>query len=207
MDTEPTATNGVLVTPTGSVRGYSSTAVDEYLAAAERERERLNAALAEAKERRAKARASIGLHRVMLSMLLEAQEELQARRAEADAEAAAALQAAEVEADAIVRAARAEVDGVRAPAAPPPLLTEATDPPGSAAPRVIDLPREHRRDMEPDRESAHGGPTDGMQPIASASQFQPVFAASASNDVSGDDYFRYLRGALHDEQPLGPRHD
>src|SRR5215813_9209404 len=85
---------------------YARQAVDDFLTAATAERERLELTIAEAKARTDRARAVIGMHRVMVSMLLETQHELDALREAADREAQAIVSNAEEDARAIVQAAR-----------------------------------------------------------------------------------------------------
>ncbi|MCU1457413.1 MAG: hypothetical protein JWL73_1505 [Actinomycetia bacterium] len=156
------------------VRGYQRAAVEEFLAAAEAERARLNALIAEANDRAARARAAVGMHHVMVSMLLETQEELARRRTEADQRAAEILAAAEAEALAIERA----------PAAIAPAMTVSPPTPVASAPTGV------------------------YEPPAA-----PEFAAMAprlqsdtrDDDGEADRFFEFLRRALHDEEPLGPR--
>jgi hypothetical protein len=66
---------------------YTRRTVDDFLAAAATERDRLRAEIAAAEARERRARASLGVHRVMLSMFLETQREIAKIRADAEAEA------------------------------------------------------------------------------------------------------------------------
>ena len=84
------------------VRGYSRAEVDEFLAAVAVERSRLEAEIAEATERINRARSAIGMHRVMVAMLLETQQELSALRSEAEAQARQIVADAEREAAALL---------------------------------------------------------------------------------------------------------
>jgi hypothetical protein len=203
---------------TDAVRGYSRATVDEFVAAADAERVRLKAAIAEAKERQAKSRSVIGMHRVMLAMLLEAQEELHSRRRDAEAAAEEVLRRADAEAEAILAAVHSTPTYVAEPQFVPsnmtPPVPEAviaaelavalpTDTPvepiaahGDAL--VIDLQQEHRREGEvPTRNGV-------------AAARQPVFTTAASSRTaqgSSEEFFMFLRGALSDEEPLGPRYE
>jgi cell division septum initiation protein DivIVA len=161
-----------------SVHAYKRDAVDDFLAAASAERERLQVTIAEAEARGRRARAAVGIHRVMVSMLLETQRELAELRAGAEAEAADIVAAAEDEARAIVRAARhGSADRSR-----------------GDGERTIDLSAiaadEHRLSRPTGPEGVSVPPAVG------------IFD-------SGEDerFFAYLRGALADDQPLGPRLD
>jgi cell division septum initiation protein DivIVA len=73
------------------VHGYSRAELDAFLASVAVERERLEAAIAADEERTRTARAALGTHRIMVSMLLEAQREIDDIRARAEAEAALIL--------------------------------------------------------------------------------------------------------------------
>ncbi len=58
------------------VHAYSRDAVDDFLAAAEAERVRLRGIVTDAEARSRRARAAVGMQRVMVSMLLETQREV-----------------------------------------------------------------------------------------------------------------------------------
>src|SRR5262245_61875997 len=92
-----------------SVHAYARDAVEDFLAAADAEKDQLRLAIAESDARARRARASIGMHRVMVSMLLETQRDCAEMREEAELDAAEIVAAAEDEAHAIVDAARREV--------------------------------------------------------------------------------------------------
>jgi hypothetical protein len=128
--------------------GYSRTELDAFLLSVEDERARLEAAIAEDEVRTRAARAALGTHRVMVSMLLQAQREIDEIRARAEAEAAVVLLASS------------------SPSAP-----------------VLDITR-----LE------HGVPS-------------PMFSTRLSPATNDDntEYFDFLRGALVDDAPLGPR--
>lgn len=115
-----------------SVHGYPRAEVEDFLAAASVERVRLEAEIADADSRTARARSAVGSHRVMVAMLLEAQQELtEIRRA-------AELEAERILADAERRAQEIED---RAPAAgaptaspdPAPVVTTPLTPPATVA--------------------------------------------------------------------------
>src|SRR5689334_6611902 len=90
------------------VHAYAREAVDDFLAAAESERARLRATIADAEARTRRARAAVGVDRVMVGMLLETQQQLPGHRDQAEAEAAEILGRAEDEAQQILREARAD---------------------------------------------------------------------------------------------------
>lgn len=95
-------------TPSTPMQGYSRAEVDEFLAAASAERVRLESEIDDLQGRISRARSAIGMHRVMVAMLIDAQRELTDIR-----EAAAA------EAERIVRQAEGEVAAIPpAPVAP-----------------------------------------------------------------------------------------
>jgi cell division septum initiation protein DivIVA len=89
--------------PAGSaISGYSYAEVTDFLAAAAVERSRLEAELLDAESRIGRARSAIGLHRVMLAMLLDAQRELDEIRREAEGHATRILAGAERDATPVV---------------------------------------------------------------------------------------------------------
>src|SRR5262245_50360015 len=92
-----------------SVHAYARDSVDDFLAAAAAEKEQLRRAIGDAEARERRARASIGMHRVMVSMLLEAQREIADERERAELEAADIVAAADAEAVVIVQSALDEV--------------------------------------------------------------------------------------------------
>lgn len=90
--------------------GYSRQAVDEFIAAAAIEAERLEVLIADAAERTRRARAAIGTHRVMVAMVVETQLRLDELRRDAELESAAILERADREAEARRVRERAELD-------------------------------------------------------------------------------------------------
>jgi cell division septum initiation protein DivIVA len=80
-----------------AIQGYSRAEVDEFLSAAASERQRLEREIADARGRIARARAALGMHRVMVAMMLETQRELGELRQNAERSAAAIVAAAERE--------------------------------------------------------------------------------------------------------------
>ena len=138
------------------IHGYPRGDVEEFLSAAAAERVRLEAEIAEAHARIAQARSAVGTHRVMVTMLLDAQRELSEIRRRAEAEAERMIAEAEIEAQAIERG----------------------------------------------RWSAFDVPTSVSMPS------EPTIDLVGHADAQGSDqFFDYLRGALADDQPLGPRAD
>jgi hypothetical protein len=166
--------------------GYSRAAVDDFLAAAAVERGRLEALIEEAEDREQQARAAIdshlGLHKVMIETLLETQRELGERRREAEVTAAGIIEAAEREARALMAANRGGV------------AVENDDP---RRPTSIDLAAEERNPFGPMPDQFVGG-----APSWSLSSERETQARKES-----DEFFDYLRGALIDDKPLGPRND
>jgi len=165
----------------GPVYAYPRDAVDGFVAEAEVERRRLVARIAEAYERTRRARAHVGMQRVMVSMLLETQRELAEQRAAAEREAAAILAAAEQQAQEIVERARMH--------APPPSPARPTPKPDTGpAPEWISTRFDDQTGMIdlPWEESAYSRTT-------------------PADPETTDNFFSYLRGALLDEEPLGPR--
>jgi cell division septum initiation protein DivIVA len=67
-----------------AIHGYSRAEVDEFLAAAGTERARLERDIADARARISRARSALGMHRVMVAMLLDAQRELSDLRQDAE---------------------------------------------------------------------------------------------------------------------------
>jgi cell division septum initiation protein DivIVA len=150
------------------IHGYSRSEVDEFLAAAALERARLEATIADANARSNRARAALGMHRVMVAMLLEAQREMSQLRSDAEREADRIIAEADEQARAMSGFAR-ESNSVAA------MIDLA------AAEAAMNGVGAHTREPEP----------------------EPVpFTSNGHHD--SDDYFEFLRGALADDQPLGP---
>lgn len=85
------------------IRWYSRAALDEFLSAAEREQTRLEATIAEAQVRLARANSAVGLHQTMIEMILEAQREVAEIRSAAEVRSGEIIAAGELEADVILR--------------------------------------------------------------------------------------------------------
>jgi cell division septum initiation protein DivIVA len=160
--------------------GYDRAAVEAFLGAAAEERSKLEEQIEQSNLRLARARTALGTHRVMVAMLLQAQRECSALRRDAEREAAAIIAAAE-------REARGQEAGCVEPSA-----LEAT-----ADEDPIDL-----RDPRP-------GPTVAASAVVipNSDAVDPLdrdllTAAGLNQD---DEFFEYLRGALQDDEPLGPR--
>jgi hypothetical protein len=156
--------------------GYDRAAVDAFLAAAAEERQKLETEIEQSNMRLARARTALGTHRVMVAMLLETQRELSVIRRDAERQAAEIIAAAERE----MRAAPG--DRLDAPSAGP-----ATD--------AIDL----RSDPEPSNRPSGDLPVRPSTPEADGDD--ALFAPAGQDDA----FFQYLRGALSDDEPLGPR--
>jgi hypothetical protein len=201
-----------------AVHAYARDSVDDFLAAAEVEKEHLRRVIAEAEARERRARASIGMQRVMVSMLLEVQREIADERERAELEAADIVAAADQQAVSIVQAARDEVAGAggprvgsyprRSPVDERPAL--ALDPEST----TLDLASAERREQDdqrrlhpssPEYPSAGAGATSGNG-FARDSGY-PTSSLSTSDAGEDERFFAYLRGALADDQPLGPRAD
>lgn len=87
------------------IRWYSRTALDEFLAAAEKEQARLEATIADAQMRLARANSAVGLHQTMVEMILEVQREVAEIRRAAELASAEIIAAGELEAQAVLRGA------------------------------------------------------------------------------------------------------
>jgi cell division septum initiation protein DivIVA len=158
-----------------AIHGYSRAEVDEFLAAAAVERERLERDIADARERVSRARSALGMHRVMVAMMLETQRELGELRLHAERRAAEIVAEAEREAEAEAAALR-HFDATT------------TEPPPAPAAPVIDLDTAEHVDSW----ASWSAPSMEATP------------GSGSAARQGEDYFDFLRGALADDSPLGP---
>jgi hypothetical protein len=187
VDTAPASSAG------SPEAGYSRAAVDDFLAAAAEERRRLEDVIAEAEFREQRARSTVeahfGLHDAMVKALLETQHELGFRRREAEEQAARILEQADLEARAVIDSARAEVS--------------ARSGGPSIEPPFVDLAAEERP------EPAEPGDVSWMSPTYVDHRRGGTGAIGAQPETTkeSDAYFDYLRGALVDERPLGPRAD
>ena len=169
------------------MRGYSRAEVDTFLQAAARERARFEADIADANRRIREARTAIGVHGVMVSMVLEAQRELAGIRRAAEVEADRIVSAAEADAQHVLAGARS--DGASPGPAPVVPGASVVAPPARSAP-----------------------PASGPEPLVdlvdrpapNGSSDRRVHAGGARPDALDTDYFEFLRGALADDQPLGP---
>ena len=175
-----------LPTPDGGARGYSRATVDEFVAAMDAERARLAALIGDAEDRELRARSTLSTHEVMLAMLLEAQDELDARKRDAEAEAEAILEVAEREAREMIDLARGRA--LPAGSVPTPAVAPSVEPEEDDVTEMLDLSATERPE--------------------SASIPTPIFAMPNGNGhdpAATDSYFDFLRGALADDEPLGPR--
>jgi hypothetical protein len=93
------------------IRWYSRSALDEFLAAAEREQARLEATIAGARQRLARANSAVGLHQTMIEMMLEVQREVAEIRRAAETQSGQIIASGELEADAILRGATTRSNG------------------------------------------------------------------------------------------------
>jgi DivIVA protein len=167
------------------VRGYSRAEVDDFLAAAARERARLEAEIADANRRIRDARTAIGMHRVMVSMVLDAQRELSEMRRAAELEAERILSAAETDAQRMLAEARNEpaayaTHDSSAYSSPEPAPYATPEPVIDLA--AIDTPVD-----------VHAGNGAVVHP-----------SEAPARDAGDDQFFEFLRGALADNEPLGP---
>jgi hypothetical protein len=186
-----------------SVHAYARTAVDDFHAAAASEKDQLRRVIADAEARERRARASIGMHRVMVSMLLEAQREIADERGRAELEAADIVAAADAEAMAIVHSARDEAAarGARRVGSPD---VESSTLDLTAVERVEQDDQRRHRPSSPDHPSVGSATSGNGFTRDRGSLSSPTGAFDAGED---ERFFAYLRGALADEQPLGPRFD
>jgi cell division septum initiation protein DivIVA len=96
------------------IQWYARSAVDDFLAQAAVRRTELEAAIAAANERAERARAALGLYRMMAAMLLETQRELQEMRRDAEAQAAEIVRGAEQTDDVVIDLAGSTPSGAMA---------------------------------------------------------------------------------------------
>jgi len=89
----------------GAVQGYARAAVEDFLEAADRERAQLRRSIDGASDRIARANKALGMHRVMLTMLIDTGREIADVRAAADSRAAEIVLAAQAPAQASTPAA------------------------------------------------------------------------------------------------------
>lgn len=165
------------------IHGYSRADVDDFLAAVAQERARLEAEIADANRRTSQARNAIGMHRVMTAMVLEAHRELSELRRAATLEAEQIVAQADIDAQRLLQEARVAAIGADAPPSTPLDVFAA---PSNV--EMIDL-------------TANVGPGEPSQ------MKPPTFRMGAFDDAEtaqSDDYFDFLRGALADDEPLGP---
>lgn len=150
--------------------GYPRTTVDDFLMAAAAERARLDDELEQATARADRAHAQIGVYRVMMRMLLDAQRDVGEIRARAEERAAEIIASAERDAQNLVARERNERT--------------------TSTPARIDLVEVE--DL--------GVPTALPTPPPAS-----VMSNGFHEDARSDEFFDFLRGALADDQPLGPR--
>jgi hypothetical protein len=176
--------------------GYPRAMLDDFMAAADVERLRLEAAIVDAEQRGDEARVAIGSHEVMVSMLVDAHREISLIELDAHQRAAAILEAADREAREILRSAHGDL--ARTPAevrASEPAIP--TTPVVHPMTRLIDGPIDLT-----ELETLDAGPERLLK--------SPVYANGNGNGEhdaapGSDRYFDFLRGALVDDEPLGPR--
>jgi len=154
--------------------GYPRAEVEKFLHDVARERARLEAEIEDSTRRIKRAEAAVGTHRVMVTMLMQTQRELAQIRKAGEAEADRILQEAESQARAIERGAG-------------PLATAPKMNPGAPEPVGIDL-----------TDFPTAGATTGSAAWSTNGD------ASVTNATNSDEFFAFLRGALLDDQPLGP---
>jgi len=181
-----------VIEPSAPALGYPRSTFEEFVAAAEAERFRLHEEIASADRRAEDARAAASAYDVMLSVLVEAHGELTTRLADATRTAEQILEAARREARAIVQAERDDAEPADPSVAPGDERGGLSDVDAhDVDAHDIDLPMIEILEPERDRVAA------------------PVFVGGngRASDVDADPYFDFLRGALADEEPLGPRAD
>jgi hypothetical protein len=163
---------------------YPRATVDEFIRASEAEKQRLVAAIEHDEHRASRARAAIGMHHMMVSMLIETQRELDQMRRDAERLAAEIIAAAS--------------NGRSDP------RHEGNAPGGSAsgplrerfAPTSIDLVAEDEAGL---------GSAPRVSLSDSVHQVTSVPYETDDNDPETSQYFAFLREALTDDEPLGPR--
>jgi hypothetical protein len=196
----------VLASGSGSL-GYPREVVDDFLAALGAERARLTQIIEEAEDRAARARVAVSNHEIMLTMLVDAQHDLTGRERAAQLEAVEILDSAE-------REARALLDQVRAREFSGSLLREpAADEASMAHTHVIDLTDDSRRPESENGFASSASHPDGpavstdTHSVRSYSMANVTATGNGADASERDEYFDFLRGALADDDPLGPRGD
>ena len=159
------------------IHGYARSEVDDFLNAAAQERARLEATIADANTRAGRARSALGTHRVMVAMLLETQRELGQLRIDA-----------ETQAEMIIAEAEREVALARA---------ERRDP------QEIDLSSFAVTQSPTMADATGAGSPFFAAPASPVGEPRMGTTTNAAED-GNDEYFAFLRGALDDDQPLGP---
>jgi hypothetical protein len=209
-DPRPAATDG----DAHLVVGYTQEAVDDFLLAVARERESLQEIIKEARVREARAQGIIGMHELMVAMMLETHRELGARRRDAEARASEIVRQGEREAEEILRAA---YDQMGAGHEVQDALRRLPQPSDPVSVPELDGARwgasDDRRgagvdDPEIDlRGDSEGFAREAFEPAWVGATKTMTHNGSGANNGNNEDFFAFLRGALHDDEPLGPRAD
>ena len=155
------------------VQGYPRAAIDDFLAAAARERRRLRDELAAASARVERANLALGMHRTMIAMLIDTGRDLQDLRHRTEVMAAQQFSPDTVSA----------ATGV-APSVPS-TVSVPFGVPESIAPES----------MAPESISSAPSPLSRRPRLPRRNRFRE----------DDEEYFGFLRGALSDDEPLGPR--
>lgn len=151
------------------MHGYPRATVDDFLAAAAVERARLEEELEQATARADRARAQIGVDRVMMRMLLDAQRDVGEIRARAEERAAEIIATAERDAQEVVARERSD-----------------------------------RRVSPPSRIDLVEVEEFGVPAVVPTARLEPGSSNGSHAEAESDEFFDFLRGALTDDQPLGP---
>jgi hypothetical protein len=155
---------------------YSRAAVDEFLAAADAERQRLEAAIADAQARLARATSAAGLQQTVVEMMLDAQREV------AD----------------IRRAAEVASAGILAPISPPGPAGASTVPTAETAPASSPAPSEVASVPSP------SGVSGDVRPRPVPPSFVDPLGGRPRADRDDVAFFEYLKDELDRDEPMGP---
>lgn len=168
------------------VKWYERGAVEEFLAAGADRRAQLEATLLDATERAERARISLGLHRMMVSMFVQAQHDLANVRSQAEHRAAEIILAAERDVEMILPlAARGAGDDA---SREEPIVEARADDEEAVDDPVIDLGATERRN----------------DPFASLQlDGHDAWARADGDDDEG--FFAFLRGSMGNTDQLEPR--
>lgn len=161
---------------------YSRAAVDEFLAAADAERQRLEAAIADAQARLARATSAAGLQQTVVEMMLDAQREV------AD----------------IRRAAEVASAGILAPISPPGPEGASTAPTAPTAETAETAPASSPAPSEVASVPSPPGVSGDDHPRSVPPSFVDPLGGRPRTDRDDVAFFEYLKDELDRDEPMGP---